>query len=218
MATSKAETKIMKLEKRHIEALAKAESWIFHSDLCPHLELKELLNNKMTPQERERFRYLFIKIYGLNRGGLTKSFIKKYFDIMFDGSIYKDSGQPDYSRILNTLYKFKRKQGDRSLQFSFVSKLVAIHQQSSPLYDTHVLAFFGVKAPAATIDKKIRINWYIDFLDHVRNSYIEWEKDKRLRLLISKIKARDSRLEQFDTVRLMDFLVWNVGNKKLLNK
>src|SRR5579862_7161675 len=43
------------------------------------------------------------------------------------------------------------------MQFSFVSKLVAMHRESSPIYDRHVLAFFAKKAPAKSVPNEDRI-------------------------------------------------------------
>jgi hypothetical protein len=214
---NEAESRTMKLEQRHIDALIEAESWIFHSDICPYLELKELLL-KNTQKSRERFCVLFKRIYGMDKAGLTDTFLNRFFEILFDGKIYTESGLPDYSAILRRLYKFKRKQNDFALQFSFVSKLVATHQDNCPFYDKHVRAFFGKKMPAKSEGIKKRIEWYVDFLNYVRRSYTEWEKNNRIKPLINRIRARDSRLMKCDTVRLMDYLVWNVGNKKLLKK
>ena len=212
-SVTKAETKTVKLEQRHIDALTAAETWIFESDLCPHIELQKMLA-EASPHSRERFEYLFTKIFGLKQARLTDSFTKKYFEILFSKKIYGVNGQLDYRSILTTLYRFK----GRSLHFSFVSKLVSIHDGSRPIYDKHVLAFFKVKAPAAAKENKVRIDWYTNFLDLVQRSYIEWQKDERIAVLISKIRVRDSRLKEFDTVRLMDFLVWTVGNRKLLTQ
>ena len=63
----------MQLQQEHIDALNRAETLMFHSDFCPYLELKELLQ-EATPLARIRFRSLFTNYYGLNVGGLTETF------------------------------------------------------------------------------------------------------------------------------------------------
>lgn len=57
----------MQLQQKHIEALNKAETLMFHGDFCPYLDLKELLPDA-TPQARSRFRSLFTNYYGMNVG------------------------------------------------------------------------------------------------------------------------------------------------------
>jgi len=207
-------TKIMPLEPKHIDALDRAERLTFPSDFNPYLELKALLPDA-TPDARKRFCSLFTSYYGLNSGGITDEFKAKYFEVLFGGNVILN-GQPDYAGILNLLYGIKRRKGDYALQFSFVSKLVGIHLESRPIYDRHVLAYFGEKAPAASVENYKRIEWYEGFLSDVGHSYETWAKGLRVRQILERLKARDSRLKTCHEVRLLDFLVWKVGNKKLL--
>ncbi len=212
--TNAAVSEIMLLDDRHIKALDKAETWMFHLDFCPYLELKELFSGA-TPEARERFIYLFTIYYGLNTGGLTDEFKRTFFDLMFDGSVIKD-GELDYSTLLTTLSAIKRKTGDCAMPFSFASKLVAMNCESCPIYDRHVLNFFGGKAPPTSINKEKRIEWFVGFLARVCASYKEWAKDERVRPILKRLKARDAGLEKCDDVRLLDFLVWKVGSQKFL--
>lgn len=211
---NEAETKIMKLEQKHIEALDKAEKWMFHSDFCPYLELKELLHDE-TPEAHDRFRSLFINYYGLNTGGLTDEFKNRFFGILFGTKVIVN-GRPNFSGIFDELSGIKRKKGDYAMQFSFISKLVSIHLESSPIYDKHVLDFFGEKASAASTSKKERIEWFEGFLDRVSMCYQEWAKDERIKPILTNLKARDDKLKNCHDVRLLDFLIWKVGNKKFL--
>ena len=204
----------MQLEQKHVRALETAETLIFHSDFCPYLELKDLLADA-NPLSRNRFRSLFTRYYGLNVGGLTDEFKDRFFEILFSDKVIVN-GQCEFSTILTILSGMKRKKQDFAMPFSFVSKLVAMHSESSPIYDRHVIAFFREKVPAASVIKKQRIQWFIGFLDHVSGSYEAWAQDDRIRPVLKRLKARDSRLKKCDEVRLVDFLVWKVGNQKLL--
>ena len=203
----------MKLEQMHIEALNKAETLMAHRDFCPYLELKALLPDA-TPHARARFRSLFTRYYGLNVGGLTEAFKDRFFEILFAG--ISKNGQPDFLTILNDLSLIPRKNGTPAMPFSFVSKLVAIHRETSPIYDRHVLKFFKQKAPAASKTKEDRIGWYVNFLRQVATDYEGWAKDPRVTPILTRLKARDPLLDQCNAVRLVDFLVWKVGNQKFL--
>lgn len=204
----------MKLQEKHITALNTAETLMFHSDFCPYLELKALLPDATT-HARGRFRSLFTNYYGLNVGGLTDAFKNRFFEILYAGNIFVN-GQPDFSTILNELSLIPRKKGDCAMPFSFVSKLVAIHRETSPIYDRHVRDFFGAKAPAAAMPKADRITWFVGFLNQAATDYAAWAQDARVTQILDRLKAREPQLAQCDAIRLIDFLVWKVGNQKLL--
>ena len=204
----------MILQPKHIVALDRAEGLMFHSDFCPYFELKKLFPIK-TPQAREQFRYLFTKYYGLNVGGLTKAFKDRYFEILFDGNVVI-KGRPDFQTILTELSLIPRAKGDYAMPYSFVSKLAAAHLDCSPIYDRHVLRFFGEKAPSASRPKPERIAWFEDFLKNVAADYEAWSRDRRVAPIIRRLQQRDLQLAGCHVVRLIDFLVWKVGNQKLL--
>lgn len=204
----------MKLTDNHLAALDKAESLLSHSNFCPYLELKELLPDTSV-LARRRFRVLYTQYYGLNAGGLTDNFKTSYFHLLFEG-VSPTNRSPNYATLLNDLYEIPRKKGDKALQLSFVSKLVAMHDEARPIYDRHVLSFFGKKAPAASKPRKDRIDWYVSFLDDVAEDYAQWANDSDVKDILNRLKTRDSRLCKCHVVRLLDFLVWKVGNQKLL--
>ena len=203
----------MQLETRHFEAFAKAEAKI-QADYKIYLALKDLLLDP-SPQARKDFRQLFTNYYGLNTGGLTPEFKDRFFEILFSGEVIVD-GRPDFVAILSELSLFKRRKGDFAMPFSFVSKLVAMHQESSPIFDRRVADFFQEYAPPASVEKAKRIEWFVGFLDRVSTDYQTWAVDDRMQPILSKLRARDPRLDSCHVVRLIDLLVWRVGNQKLL--
>jgi hypothetical protein len=202
---------MMHLEHKHLEALEKAERWMFHMDFCPYLELKALLSDP-AHDARDRFKALFTTFYGLNAARVNEMFKKRYFEIMFSYTVLSDE-VPNYTGILHKLHKIQN-----AMHFSFVSKLVAMHRESYPIYDRHVLAFFNMKAPSTSMDQDSRIERYIDILNLVRRSYIEWAKKSEVKQILKRLKSRDKGLLKCHDVRLMDFLVWKVGNQKLMIK
>jgi|SRR5579862_907703 len=204
----------MRLERRHIDALDKAEKLLFHSNFCPYLELKELFS-KDTLEARDQFRYLFSDYYGMNSAGLTDEFKARYFAILFGNEVFCN-GEPNFVSILNELSEIPNKKGLRSLQCSFVSKLIGMHREASPVYDSNVSQFFGEEVPGSWRSQDRRISWFVDFLKRVAEDYKVWAQDAQIYAILERFKTRDTRLAACDTVRLMDFLVWNVGSRKLL--
>src|SRR5579872_6017090 len=128
-----------------LQLLAKASRAIHPAQFDEYFELRRLLGTR-TPTARREFQTRFTTYYRLNNAGLTERFKRQYFKHLFS---FEPQGQEDpHSPILIALYKIPRRQGDHSLQASFVSKLVAIHDESWPLYDAHVSKFFGMSPPA----------------------------------------------------------------------
>src|SRR5688572_17165467 len=98
-------------------------------------------------ESRGEFERTFCSFYGLKAGGLTDKFRQRYFDLLF-GLKLSPGSQPPYEKLLLELHAIKRHKGDLVLPASFVSKLVALHDDSRPLFDRHVSNFFGVAMPA----------------------------------------------------------------------
>lgn len=204
----------MPLESKHIDAFERAERLLFHFDFCPYFELRKLFPDA-TDEGRARFRALFRRYYTMNTGGLTDEFIDRYFAIMFNGTIFVD-GRPEYESILNDLSAIRRRKGDFAMPFSFVSKLIAMHDDRQPIYDRHVRSFFGVQLPAASMERKTRVEWFVKLLSDVRRSYENWSIDPRMARVLDRLRKRDPQLAACSVVRQLDFLVWKIGNEKLL--
>lgn len=204
----------MELEDRHLRALERAERLLVHSSFCPYLELKELFRRN-DPDSRYLFRSLFADYYRLNSAGLTPEFKNRFFEILFSSDVIR-SGAPDFQGILHELSVFPGRNGHCALPLSFVSKLVGIHMESSPIFDRYVQAFFGKWTPSASKPKQERINWFIEFLHGVSADYEAWTLNPNLQGIIERFKSRDSRLRNCHAVRLIDFLVWTAGSEGLL--
>lgn len=204
----------MPLSSRATDALERAEKLLLLSDICPYLDLK-MLRPVSDPVFRARFRALFVRYYGMNTAGLTDAFRDRFFATLFDGPVIVD-GEPAFEAILTELHAIPRRQGDQAMPFSFVSKLVAMHDENSPIVDRHVLSFFGLSMPATTHPVAERIRRFRVLLGNIRSSYIVWASEPRIEHMLDRLRARDRRLGQCHVVRLLDFLVWKVGNEKLL--
>lgn len=176
----------MELTEDKLNAFRRAEGLIAHRDFCPYLELKTLLTDA-SEVSRARFCSLFSHYYGMNAGGLTDEFKTRYFQILFNELVFAN-GQPRYGAILEDLSRFPGKNGHSALHFSFVSKLVAIHDETKPIYDRHVLAFFNVKAPASSKKREIRTTWYVDLLTQIAADYARWGNDPRVKPILDRLR------------------------------
>jgi len=193
----------------HADRLKKACKAIEGKNVAPYCQLRAWLTD---PSKRADFTRRFKSYYGLNAGGLTDDWKEKYFDILF--SLDLSCTAEPYTPILKELYEYARKKGDRVLSFSFVSKLVAIHDESRPLYDKHVSAFFGV-APPATGSNDFRIAGFLRNLNMLQSTYIEWSGIQEFVDVIAELRRRFPCIACCHNGRLFDFLVWAVGHYKI---
>ncbi|NQU42323.1 hypothetical protein HQ520_03505 [bacterium] len=194
-----------------LEILDLAVDCIDRKGLAIYLRLRDLLRGKPDGYQGE-FRPLFARYYGLNSAGLTEAFKDRYFKILF-GLECDGSGDP-YTDILQDLYQFPRRKGDHSLQCSFVSKLVAIHDENRPIFDRHVSDFFGLGPPSAG-SPIFRIAGFISNLEAIRANYMAWGENEKIRGILGRLLRQCPELEDCAVPQLIDFLIWAAGNKRL---
>jgi hypothetical protein len=175
-----------------------------------YTRLRQLLGTEGA-QARVAFETEFTRYYGLNSGGVTPQFRTVYFDRLYAlrGEAINDSC---YAPLLQELYEIPRHKGDKALPCSFVSKLIAIHDESRPLFDKYVSRFFGLAAPqSASLD--LRIAGFVSNLTTMQANYHAWIEDTRFRVVLEKVRGRIPPLRRCHLVRVCDFLVWQTGKQ-----
>jgi hypothetical protein len=194
------------------DLLSKAAECCAASDLDPYFELRRLLAS-VHNEDRLEFKRRFTTYYRLNHGGLTEAFKARFFELLFAFKLASGSRDP-YEPLLRELYEFPRRKGDRALQASFVSKLVAVHDDSRPIYDVHVHNFFGISPPAVG-PIEFRIAGLVANLRHIQDTYEAWTADARFTGLVQPLMQQNASLRTCHPTRLCDLLVWTVGARKV---
>ncbi len=193
-----------------LRLLGEAIKHLEQKDISPYFELKRVLAEKPTGFQT-KFRQIFESYYGLNAAGVTNDFRDRYFGLLFGLEIQDDD---PYTPILLELYEIPRHKGDKALQCSFVSKLVAIHDESHPIFDRHVSDFFGINVPSnGSVD--FRIAGFLANLEYLRKTYECWTEDAEFQKILLTVKQTHPYLNGCTTPRIADFLVWTVGRNKL---
>lgn len=177
----------------------------------PYLTLRHLLQEKPKGYKAD-FEAKFRSYYGMNQAHLGDDFDSAFFRHLF--ALRPPVRKNLYASILSDLARHPRKKGDVAIQFSFVSKLVAIHDESQPIIDRHVSDFFGIRAPAAG-DINFRIAGFETNLGLIKCIYQDWSTMPKVRSLLSKVRRSHPELGQVADTRVLDFLVWLVGREKL---
>ena len=156
--------------------------------------------------KRTLFESEYSSYYGLRAAGLTEKWLKRYFELLFG---YKDvqlTAPEPYRSLLMDLYEYPRRKGDKVLQFSFVSKLVAFHNESRPLYDQRVRHFFGLGPPKFGANE-FKIFGFVRNLNEIARHYGTWTGQREFIEILDQMRARCPRLSDCHDVRLIDFLV-----------
>ena len=115
-------------------------------------------------------------------------------------------GAGHYQYFLLDLYDYERRQGDKALQFSFVSKLVAFHDEARPLYDQNVRNFFGL-SPPKTGTNEFKIRGFVQNLNEITRRYAHWIQEEQFMEILSCMRERCPALTSRHPIRLCDFLV-----------
>lgn len=143
---------------------------------------------------------------------MTDRWKERYFHHLFSINV-RNLADP-YTDVLNDLDGYPRRKGDKVLAFSFVSKLVSIHDESRPIFDKHVGAFFGI-TPPSTGSNAFRIEGFIRNLMLIQDIYSDWSQAQDFVDILVDLKKNHPSLTSCHNERLFDFLVWAVGRHKI---
>jgi len=200
----------MGLRPHELDLLQAAAMQVDPADVDSYLRLKKLLGSG-NDADRAAFCKLFAGYYQLNSGGLTAEWKRRYFELLF---AFRPGAEDPYSPLLRELYKYPRLKGDHALEFSFVSKLVAMHDESQPLYDRHVRTFFRLAPPPPGLLRE-RIAAFRGILAHIRSQYEAWATEPQFMPVLATLCQIRPGLAQCHPTRLCDLLVWTTGRNRL---
>jgi hypothetical protein len=169
------------------------------------------LRGDPSNESKSKFRALFSRYYGINAAGLTNEWKDKYFSLLF--SFGEKMPSDPHRTALSELYQLQRRKGDNSLQFSFVSKLVAIHDEQQPIFDKYVQAYFGLGPPLLMELPEVRISGFLQNLNEIRRRYEFWSTSAPFVEILQSLRRDHAGLADCHSTRICDFLVWLVGKK-----
>ena len=171
-----------------------------------YVNLREMLSDTSSAG-KEKFKKEFARYYKLNSAGLTAEWKATYFDLLFAFG-EKMPAEP-HQVALRKLYPIKNFKERETLQCSFVSKLVNIHDESQPIFDQNVRRYFGIEAPSLSL-AEFRITGFIRNLREIGRRYDAWSDDTRFDELIRDLQTNNRDLAKCGRIRICDFLVWQV--------
>jgi hypothetical protein len=193
-----------------VPILGRAAAALDEADIAAYAWLRAFVAGGMDG-DRTLFRRRYSAYYRLDRAGLSRRFKDTYFELLF---AYRPTSEPDpYTPLLCALRRYKRRPAGAPatssplFAASFATKLVAIHEEHRPIFDSHVHAFFGIGFPRLGPFEH-RAALFVRHLEVIRSAYEEWQHCPSVAAIIETVRARHPALATTHPVRIADFLVW----------
>lgn len=159
--------------------------------------------NKGDILKNHLFQFIFRSFYRLDNAGLTKEFKKRYFELL-------DSKETNIEKILKELYEIKTIRDKKSLQLSFITKLIHTINVNEPIFDSNIASLINLRInDKGNLDNRVksRIEAYNKIKDFIRNLLKEdLEIFNQLR---NKFNVNSKEVS--DT-KVIDFILWSYGN------
>lgn len=177
-----------------------------------YLFLKEQFNNSNVSRN-PLFQFVYRSFYRLDNAGLTPEFKNEYFILLENN---REIQSIDIEGIVTALHKYPNRKAQNSLQFSFVTKMINMINDSMPIYDSEVAKVFGFKTPSYTKPFKGRLADFLKFYIELEEFYKETIENKRVDPVFRILENNLEHVHSLSDTKRLDFLVWSAG--KLRNK
>ena len=160
------------------------------------------LSNANQPDYQSKF-YTF---WQFNNAYIKKDgdFMKHYFNQLIE---QKNEPKTLFD-LTKSLYSVCCVGSQQRIQFSFATKLFHMCDVNSPIYDSRICTFYGVKSPKSeskSVDKKIEE--YIDCYDTIKINHSEAINSGILNDSIIKFKDKFNSPNISD-MKIIDSLIW----------
>ena len=153
------------------------------------------------------FQYVFGAFYAMSRVFVTARFIRRFYKKMDEIKSRKQTGNLDAVKIALELGR-----GENSLQFSFVTKMLNLENDSLyPIYDSKVALMFGYKIPSGDHDKKAE--QYRERYQLILETYRSLLNDNRTAALLNKFR-QTFRCPELSDMRILDLIFWEMGKQE----
>jgi hypothetical protein len=152
----------------------------------------------------ERYQKRYRSYWAMNAARLSTEFYVTYFEILNTAA----SEAPTLSEVVLALYEpSARRDGTKSIQFSFATKLLHMANPDLPIYDKNVAQFYSFQPPPSTISRDSRIRALVGFHELLRSEYAGVLEQGLLKGPIDEFRNQ-FRPQLLTDHRVIDFLIW----------
>jgi hypothetical protein len=156
------------------------------------------------------FQFVYRSFYRLDNAGLRDDFKAKYFELMEKS---RNLTNIDISGMAMELFPILNRRNQKSLQFSFVTKLANTINSEYPIYDAYLAKAFNFH-PSFDKDCSVRLDRYQRFYDSLQHSYKLIRSQgllKRSREIFRRIYSGAS--QTIPETKVLDFIFWSYGRR-----
>jgi len=158
------------------------------------------------------FKIVFRSFYRLDNAGLTDEFKDRYFELLEEA---KNLENIDFKYLARELHKYPNRKGNKTLQFSFISKIANTVEPSYPLYDSGVAILYGFSHPHNYKSFEVRLSEYLQFYAILKSDYEKALSESILRYALNMFEgAFQKKASRVPIVKKIDFLLWSAGKLK----
>ena len=126
---------------------------------------------------------------------------------------------PNLRLLALALYAFPNRKGQRSLQFSFVTKLANTIDPTCPIYDSWVAALCGFRPPACGLEVEDRIDRLLEFHGWLGLSYDQALSAGSIGGMVDRFRRTYSANDEMvPDAKVVDFICWSAGSMGLKQK
>jgi hypothetical protein len=144
----------------------------------------EWLIEKVTPPIPSDFRGRYRNFWSMNQSQLSPDFFETYFAALADAP----SRPRQIDHIVASLYEAStRKNGQKSIQFSFATKLLHMTDQHLPVYDSQVAEFYFFQVPTGKSYEE-RLASLTSFYDFLKEEYARVLRDGLLKTSMQEFR------------------------------
>jgi hypothetical protein len=185
---------------------------ISQEEIDRYLFLRSRIGDADVPEDTD-FRNTFKEAYRLDRKRLSQAFKERYFQLMEEA---KAEEQFDFFAGFRELYGENNRTKLGPVQFSFLTKMANTINESYPIYEKPLADLFEFKRPQRhkqTARERLRI--YMDFYNHVQETYQEMIEEELIYDLLKVFKIRFRHSDQHvPMMKRVDLLARSAGDLK----
>ena len=152
------------------------------------------------------FQKIYRKYWRLNAARLQQTFFEVYFDLLEKS---KDHSDLKIEKISRKLYKTSTgKDGKKSLQFSFASKLIHTINNTEPVYDSMITTFYFLPQPQSNWNFERKLKNALENYQFIKNEQKRILKEGLLDFEIEKFREYFNLENVYTDQKIIDTLIW----------
>lgn len=154
------------------------------------------------------FQFVYRSFYRLDNAGLPAEFKTEYFNLLERYS--KPNHFFDFHTILKKLNDIENYKKQRTIQFSFVSKMQNTIHSNKPIYDSKVAKVFAFSRAKPVLSFDEKVDFYKKQLQEIEDTYKLLIKNNSIQKVITLFDEKFQG-NNLGTTKKLDFIFWSAG-------